>query len=116
MGKHILIAEDDPAACQSLSLLLKIDRHTVVEAKNGSEALALFTGGRFDLVIVDYLMPGMQGHQLALSIKQIAPSQPILMVTAYYEKLIDSSLPVDAILSKPIGLDQLREVITRLLG
>ena len=114
--KHILIAEDDPGARESLCLLLRIDRHTVVAAANGKEALALFPLQPFDLVIVDYAMPEMQGHELAQNIRLIAPAQPILMVTAYFEKVVDSDLPVDAVLSKPYGIDDLRREITKLLG
>jgi CheY-like chemotaxis protein len=96
-------------------VLLSIDRHTVIEAKNGWEALALFAKERFDLVIVDYVVPEMQGRDLALNIKRVAPSHPILLVTAYFEKLVDSNLPVDAVLSKPFGIDGLRQAIAKLL-
>ena len=113
--KRILIAEDDPGARESLSLLLRIDRHDVMEATNGREALDLFTKERFDLVIVDYAMPEMHGNELALHIKRLAPAQPILMVTAYFEKLVDSGMPVDAILSKPFGVEELRLAIAKLL-
>lgn len=114
--KRILVAEDDLGALESLKLLLQIDRHTVVEARTGWEALALFTKECFDLVIVDFLMPEMQGHELALNIKQIAPSQPVLMVTAYMEKLAGTDIPVDAILRKPFGIDELRQTIAKLLS
>ncbi len=116
VGKRILVVEDDASARESLALLLKIDRHTVVEAANGHEALGLFTGNQFDLVIVDYLMPEMQGNELASNIKRIAPTQPILMVTAFYETLVDSALPVDAILNKPFGVEELRQAIGKLVG
>jgi CheY-like chemotaxis protein len=114
-GKRILLAEDDPGARESINLLLRIDRHEVIEAANGREALALFTQDRFDLVIVDYAMPEMLGNELALNIKRLAPAQPILMVTAYFEKLVDSHIPVDAILSKPFGVDELRQAIAKLI-
>jgi DNA-binding response OmpR family regulator len=113
--KRILVAEDDPGARASLNLLLRIDRHTVVQATNGREALALFEKEPFDLVIVDYAMPEMQGGELALHIKRIVPSQPILMVTAYYEQVVGSEMPVDAILSKPFGIDGLRQEMAKLL-
>lgn len=114
--KHILVAEDDPGARESLCLLLRIDRHTVVAAANGKEALALFPQQSFDLVIVDYAMPEMQGHELARNIRLLAPAQPILMVTAYFEKVVDSDIPVDAILSKPFAIEDLRREIAKLLG
>jgi len=115
-GKRILLVEDDPGARQSLNLLLTIDRHTVREAANGREALDLFTKEHFDLVIVDYLMPEMQGNELAQNIKRMAPSQPILMLTAYVDKLVDSALPVDALLGKPFAVNDLRQAIGKLLG
>jgi CheY-like chemotaxis protein len=114
--KRILIAEDDLGARESLKLLLQIDRHEVIEATNGREALDLFTRQRFDLVIVDYAMPEMQGNELALNIKRIAPAQPIIMVTAYFEKLVDSGMQVDAVLSKPFAIDELRQAIAKLLS
>jgi CheY-like chemotaxis protein len=113
--KRILVVEDDPGARESLKLLLRIDRHTVIDATNGREALDLFTKERFDLVIVDYAMPEMQGNELAVHIRRIVPSQPILMVTAYFEKLVDSAMPFDAILSKPFGVAELRQAIAKLL-
>jgi len=115
-GKRILLVEDDPSARQSIKLLLSIDRHTVTETGNGAEALELFAKARFDLVILDYSMPQMLGGDLAAGIKYIAPSQPILMITAYEEKLVACDAPVDSILGKPFGVEQLRRAIAKLLG
>ena len=112
-AKSILLVEDDPAVRGSIKLLLSIDRHTVTEAANGHEALQLFTGSRYDLVIIDYLMPGMLGDELAQNIKNIAPTQPILMVTAYLEKLVGGGKPADAVLGKPLSIDDLRRAMAR---
>lgn len=115
-GKRILLVEDDASARQSIRLLLTIDRHVVVEAETGQQALELFEKEPFDLVILDYAMPTMLGGDLAAIIKQIAPQQPILMVTAYVEKLVASETSVDAILGKPFGIEELRQIILKLLG
>jgi two-component system response regulator MprA len=115
-GKKILLVDDDPAARQSVKLLLNIDRHSVIEARNGQEALELFNQQILDLVIIDYFMPQMKGSELAENIKLAAPKLPILMVTAYLEKIVDSSSNVDAILAKPFGVEELRQVIARLLN
>ena len=80
--KRILVVEDDPSARESIILLLRIDRHIVTEAKDGNEALDLLSRQSFDLVLLDYAMPGMQGWEVALNIKRITPALPILMVTA----------------------------------
>ena len=116
VGKRILLVEDDPGARDSIKLLLTIDRHEVVEATRGAEAIEVLESQCFDLAILDYFMPGMQGSQVALRFKEIAPSMPILMVTAYLEKLRDSDKPVDAVIGKPFAIEDLRSAIAKLLS
>lgn len=115
MGKRILLVEDDPQTREAIKLLLTIDRHQVVEASGGVEAFALLMTHPFDLVILDYFMPDMQGDQVALRIKEIAPSLPILMVTAYLEKLADSEKQADAVMGKPFAIEELRGAIANLV-
>ena len=115
IGKRILLVEDDPGARQSIKLLLTIDRHDITEAKNGPEALEFFHQKRFDLVILDYFMPQMEGKELAWNLRAADASVPILMVTAYVEKLVDIDNHVDAILGKPFGIDDLRQSIANLI-
>jgi CheY-like chemotaxis protein len=114
-GKRILLVDDDQGARESIKLLLNIDRHDVLEAKNGREALELFHQAALDLVILDYFMPQMEGRELAANIKLADPRLPILMVTAYKEKLVDTQTQVDAMLAKPFGVAELREAIAGLL-
>jgi CheY-like chemotaxis protein len=116
VGKRILLVEDDQAARESIKLLLTIDRHTVVEAAGGVEAIARLKSQPFDLAIVDYFMPGMRGSELALHIRQIAPSLPIIMITAYLEKLAAADKPVDAVIGKPFAIEDLRRAIAKLLS
>ena len=110
-GKSILLVDDDPHVRSSMKLLLNIDRHTVTEAANGHEAMQLFTGSQYDLVITDYRMPGMLGDELVRNIKNLVPAQPILMVTAYFEKLVDADRPAEAVLGKPFSIDALRRAV-----
>ena len=110
-SQRILLVEDDQGVRESIKLLLSIDQHTVAEAANGHEALQLFTGSRYDIVITDYLMPEMLGDELAQCIKSIAPAQPILMVTAYADKLLNGGKPADALLGKPVSVDDLRRAM-----
>ncbi len=110
--RQILVVDDDEAARESLKLLLGLDGHAVTEARDAAEALAKYEHGRFDLVITDYLMPNMLGDELAYTIRARAPSQPIIMVTAYVEKLKDRPGVVDAVLTKPFGVRELRLAIS----
>lgn len=116
-GRRILVVEDDSSARESIILLLRIDRHTVTEAANGGEALDLVSRQAFDLVILDYAMPGMQGGEVALRIRRIAPALPILMVTAYSEKLSAADIPaINAVLGKPYAVDELRSAVAKLVS
>jgi CheY-like chemotaxis protein len=115
LHKHILLVDDERTVRETLRLLLVSDQHTVVEANNGAEAFGLFTRGQFDLVMLDFEMPFMKGDELASRIKQVAPGQPILMITAYALKPSREN-PVDAVLNKPFDVARLRQVMTRLLS
>jgi CheY-like chemotaxis protein len=111
--KHILIVDDDPSARETIRLLLAIDRHTFREASDGYEALLLFAPGAYDLVITDYLMPGMLGDELAHRIRSIAPDQPILLLTAHIEKLLAAGYPAETMLGKPWAIDDLRRAVDK---
>ena len=114
--KRILLVDDQQSVREAIGLLLGLDEHTVIEAGNGAEALDLFLRDQFDLVITDFEMPKMKGNEFAARIKQLSPAQPILMITAYAEKLGDTDNPVDAILNKPFALEELRQVMARFLS
>jgi len=115
-GKRILLVDDDRGARESIKLVLTIDRHAVVEATGGAEAVELLKSQTFDLAILDYFMPGMRGSQIALHIREIAPSLPILMITAYLEQLGEADKPVDAVIGKPFAIEELRRAIAKLLS
>ena len=116
LRKRILLVDDQQPVREAIHLLLGLDEHKVVEASSGAEALELFRQDCFDLVITDFEMPRMKGNELATRIKQLVPAQPIIMITAYAEQLGDSNNPVDAILTKPFQLDDLRQAMARLLS
>src|SRR2546429_9923577 len=115
--RHILIVDDEPLVCETLSMILKFEGHLVDEAGSGKEALAMFQPGKFDLVITDFFMPAMTGGDLAKAIKISAPGQPVVLLTAYAEHFLPPAKPlsgVDSILEKPILIDTLRETIAHL--
>ena len=115
LRKRILLVEDERSVRESIARLLSKDEHTVVEANNGAEAFALFTRGHFDLVMTDFEIPFMKGNELAARIKQLAPWQPILMITGHGKRPGPDN-PVDAVLNKPLDLDQLRTAMAKVLS
>ena len=112
--RHILVVDDEPLVCETVTMLLRLDGHLVDTASSGKEALALFEKEKYDLVITDYAMPVMKGDELAMTIKARTPGQPIVLITAYAEMLKASHHPltgVDFVISKPFLLENLREAI-----
>lgn len=115
LRKRILLVDDERLVRESIGRLLSKDEHTVVEANNGVEAFSLFARGQFDLVMTDFEIPFMKGNELAARIKQVAPGQPILMITGYGKRRGPDN-PVDAVLNKPVNLGQLRAALAKLLS
>ena len=113
---RILLVDDQQSVREAISLLLSLDNHTVIEAGDGAQALEIFRRDQFDLVITDFEMPNMKGNELATRIKQLSPAQPILMITAYAERVGDSNNPVDVLLNKPFQLQDLRRAMVELLA
>ncbi len=114
--KRILLVEDQEALRTSFRMMLEFDGHQVTEATNGGEALDLFGKGEFDLVITDFEMPVMNGNELAFSIKLLAPSLPILMVTASERADNTVENPADVLLKKPLMVRDLRCALGKLLS
>ena len=95
------------------------DGHVVETAVSGKAALDLFQKGGFDLIMVDYEMPGMNGDELAAAVKALDPHQPVAMISAYREKLASPRNPlvgVDLVIGKPFGSQEFRQAVTRLLA
>ncbi len=114
--RHILIVDDEPLVRQTVQMLLQDDGYVVDEAQSGAEALALFEPGKFDMIFTDYFMPEMKGDQLAAAIKKRSPKQPVVMLTAFPEKLQSSACPlggIDSFICKPFEVETLRAAITR---
>jgi CheY-like chemotaxis protein len=88
----------------------------VSTAASGREALEKFRRHQFDLVVLDRVMPEMNGDQTARFIKQVNEQIPVIMLTGF-GALIDVSGPtaVDVVLNKPVTLDALRKTIGKLL-
>jgi CheY-like chemotaxis protein len=83
-GKHILIVDDDVRNIFSLTSLLEEHGMEVRYAENGREGLALLQEGDFDLVLMDVMMPEMDGYESTQEIRAIPDyrSLPIICLTA----------------------------------
>jgi DNA-binding response OmpR family regulator len=115
-GKRILLVDDEKPLRACVRMVLELEGIQVTEAGDGAEALQLFAPGKFDLVITDFQMPLMAGNELAVNLKRLAPSVPILMVTASGRARREAENPVDALLGKPFDVTELRGTLRKLLS
>ena len=114
----ILAVDDQPVLCEILTEYLEGDCHTVTTAHTGDQALERFRENDFDLVITDQAMPGMNGDQLAATIRHLQPTVPIMLLTGFGDAENSSAnrANVDVIVGKPINLPTLRQAIAKLMS
>jgi two-component system NtrC family sensor kinase len=119
---RILLVDDDASVRLSTRMMLEDIGHTVVDVASGPEALQVLANSRrFDLIVMDFAMPLMDGGQLAAEVKKLWPEAPLLFMTGYVEN--DGLRPWSALgyrtLQKPFSARELAtaiQVATRRAG
>jgi CheY-like chemotaxis protein len=93
---------------------LKGDRHRVVIASDGGEALQRVMSEHFDLVTTDHGMPGMSGVQLADSVRRIALAKHVILLTGFAHGPAQQPASVNCVLKKTLVPDELRAAMQSL--
>lgn len=112
-GLKILVADDEEKMRQVIRIYLENEGYIVIEASNGQEALEKIKETKFALVLLDVMMPEIDGWTLCRKIRQEFCT-PIIMITARgeeYDKLFGFELGVDDYITKPFSP---REMIARI--
>lgn len=100
----ILIADDDDNIRKLMSLYLRKEGFDLEEAGDGTKAMSIIENSHVDLVILDIMMPGLNGWELCREIRRTDANLPLLMVTAKAEsahKVKGFQLGTDDYLTKP---------------
>lgn len=79
---HILVADDDKHTRKLIEAVLKAENYTVYTAENGEEALEVIDREYIDLIVLDIMMPKMNGYELTKLLRESNSDLPILMVSA----------------------------------
>ena len=109
----ILYAEDDLVIQESISRILKMFFKEVFVANDGNEALEIYQNHKIDVIMLDYVMPNLDGYQTAKIIREFNKKIPIIIASAYTdkEKLLNAiELNLIKYLEKPILYDDLVKV------
>lgn len=117
---NLLIADDHKQITSILSDYAKKEGYTVMIANDGKEALSLFSRNTFDLVLLDVMMPEMDGFQVCREIRKTS-SVPIIMVTARgedFERIMGLDMGADDYIVKPFSpgevMARIRAILRRI--
>jgi len=114
----ILIVDDEKNLRQVLRNALEAEGHAVLQAAAGQEALDRFAEVTCDLVLLDMILPDLNGLQVLRRLKRQAPDVPVVIMTAYSEvRGAVEAMKAQAAdyLCKPFDLDEFRVVVQRCL-
>ncbi len=114
--KRILIVDDEPNVTLILSRSLdKLDKEYEIEtAQSGKEALSKIESKPYALVITDYRMPEMNGLDLAMAVRRIAPETQVILMTAHGTGALQNTaegLNLDGYIDKPFKLSEIRRIV-----
>ena len=107
----ILIAEDDKHILNGMSDLLEKEGYIIIKAVNGKVALKLFEKFQPDFIILDIMMPELDGYSVCRAIRKLNEDVPILFLSAKDEEIdrvIGLELGADDYMNKPFGIHELR--------
>ncbi len=116
MDKRILIVDDEPSIVKGLTFSLKQDGYAIDAAYDGEEALEVFNNGHYDLVILDVMLPKLNGLTVLQRIRERS-NVPVIMLTAKGEdmdKILGLDYGADDYITKPFNVLELKARIKAL--
>lgn len=116
-GRRVLLVDDELSSAEVLALILAGEGYQVTLAADGRQALTVLEEAVPDLLVTDFMMPGMNGAQLVRAIRAVERFEclPVLLISGVPETALRAYEPTyDAFLRKPFGLDELLDALRRL--
>ena len=117
MPKKILLVDDEPLILKGLKYSLEKDGYETESAADGEEALERFAAGNFDMVLLDVMLPGVDGIEVCQRIRE-SSDVPIIMLTAKGEdmdKILGLEYGADDYMTKPFNILEVKARIKTIL-
>lgn len=115
---HILVVDDDMNTLKLMRAVLEEENYSVSTAVNGEEALEVMDSAHIDLVILDIMMPKMDGYEFTKTLRSVHNELPILMVSAKQlpaDKKLGFLAGIDDFMTKPVDEEEMLLRIKALL-
>ncbi len=117
----VLVVDDEPHMCNALRRILEKEGYRVRTALNGRTALDLIKEKKPDVILLDILMPGIDGREINRRVRELSPITKIIYFTAKVEPTDPSMLKelrseVDAFIAKPATTKQILSKVSGMLG
>ena len=116
--KKILVIEDDISILRGLKDNLEYEGYTVIEESNGIKGLKLALEKKTDLILLDIMLPGMNGYEICKRLKKEKPELPVIMITARgseMDKVSGLDIGADDYVTKPFSIPELMARIRAVL-
>ena len=115
--KSVLVIDDDPDVRGFIVEALEEQGYTVREAADGREGIAEAARETPDLIVLDFIMPGLSGAEVARQLRERSPGLPILFVSGYSEtEAVKSTAPDAPLLAKPFRAEALQKAVRAALA
>ncbi len=108
--RRILVIEDDPSISDVVSTALRFQGHSVTQVVNGRDGLELATSAPVDLIVLDVMLPGLDGFEVCRHLRERGSITPVLFLTAREhtrDRIRGFATGGDDYLTKPFSIDEL---------
>jgi DNA-binding NtrC family response regulator len=115
--RRVLVVDDNEAIRDIVSKMFSRMGHEVTPVDCAEKGFDLFLKNRFDLVITDFEMPGMNGIDFATQIKEISPSARVVLMTGQDKNVVQEKVQgnhLDHVLFKPFRLGEIKKLIKKM--
>ena len=120
---HILLVEDSPEVSMTVREILATAGHSIEDAPSGREGLKLLAGGKFDLIVTDVWMPGMDGIALLKEIRGAGNSIPVIVISGgaanaplTYTAPLAATFGANVVIYKPFEKAELLKAVDTVLS